>query len=333
LRGDKNKSTGSVFADKGMAIACLGLVLGLVFMFTHAVVLADGMPNMDVHAAGWAWLVVLTSGYGLYLMFKVTTADPGFADAKDAAAVLDTRVRSSKRDGGALRRHEAQNGAHSQSGSTVWDEGTETGQVFDASSRANAYLEHPELKAGNWAALCPTCKIVKPWGTKHCGTTNKCVKRFDHYCPWMGNVIGKGNHRDFVFFLILETLAMAIAFAVAVARLRQAGGAHTQAPFTVTYITVFMVLDGCVLFPVLFLTAAQIGQVLRNITTNELANAHRYHYLRDANGKFHNPFDKGIAANVKSFLKMSNNEAQTQRETVMSAREMEGILSGSENEV
>ncbi len=69
-----------------MAIACLGLVLGLVFMFTYAVVLADGMPNMDVHAAGWAWLVVLTSGYGLYLMFKVTTADPGFADAKDAAA-------------------------------------------------------------------------------------------------------------------------------------------------------------------------------------------------------------------------------------------------------
>ncbi len=121
MRGDKKKSTGSVFADKGMAIACLGLVLGLVFMFTHAVVLADGMPNMDVHAAGWAWLVVLTSGYGLYLMFKVTTADPGFADAKDAAAVLDTRVRSSKRDGGALRRHEAQNGANSQSGPTVWD--------------------------------------------------------------------------------------------------------------------------------------------------------------------------------------------------------------------
>ena len=41
-------------------MACLALILGLVFMFVHTVVLADGMPVMDVHLAAWSWLVVLS---------------------------------------------------------------------------------------------------------------------------------------------------------------------------------------------------------------------------------------------------------------------------------
>ena len=328
LHGDKKKSTSSILADKSMAITCLGLILGLVFLFMHAVVLADGMPNMDVHLAAWSWAVVLSSGYGLWLMYKVTTADPGFADAKDAMAVLGDAKRDASNGFNHGGRRVSQNGVHSRTGSV--------GSAYDteellSNSSSKDYLEHPELKAGNWAALCPTCKIVKPWGTKHCSVTNKCVKRFDHYCPWMGNVIGKNNLKDFVFFLVFETLAMGIAFLVAVARLHQGG--PTPGPYAVTYITMFMVFDGCVLLPVLFLAAAQIGQVGRNITTNELANAHRYHYLRDANGKFTNPFDKGFGNNLRTFLRTINNEATIQKETVMSMREMEGILKGSENAV
>ena len=91
------------------------------------------------------------------------------------------------------------------------------------------------------------CKLVKPWGAKHCSVTNKCVARFDHYCPWMGNVIGKRNLRDFVLFLVLETFAMAAAFAVALARLYQDG--PVPPPFTTTAIVAFLIFDGCVLFP------------------------------------------------------------------------------------
>lgn len=34
-------------------------------------------------------------------------------------------------------------------------------------------------------------------------------------------------------------------------------------------------------------------QVARNVTTNELANWHRYKYLQTPSGQFHNPFSKG----------------------------------------
>lgn len=41
----------------------------------------------------------------------------------------------------------------------------------------------------------------------------------------------------------------------------------------------------------------------RNITTNELANMHRYHYLRSKDGRFTNPFDRGCWNNCSQFFK------------------------------
>ena len=48
--------------------------------------------------------------------------------------------------------------------------------------------------------------------------------------------------------------------------------------------------------------------------------------MRDADGKFTNPFDAGLAENCRVFLGVVENEAEIQRRAVMSAREMEGIL-------
>lgn len=38
-------------------------------------------------------------------------------------------------------------------------------------------------------------------------------------------------------------------------------------------------------------------QIARNVTTNELANWHRYRYMRTPDGAFTNPFDRGIRRN------------------------------------
>ena len=74
------------------------------------------------------------------------------------------------------------------------------------------------LWAGHWGSLCVSCKIVRPLGAKHCGVLNKCVSRFDHYCPWVGNAIGKGNIRDFVVFLLLESIALVVSLGCALSR-------------------------------------------------------------------------------------------------------------------
>lgn len=45
-----------------------------------------------------------------------------------------------------------------------------------------------------------------------------------------------------------------------------------------------------------------IMQIARNITTNELANAIRYGYLRGPDGRFHNPYNHGCQKNCADFL-------------------------------
>ena len=253
------------WTQKGLAVACLGLIVGLMLMFTHYVIFAEGVATMDVTLAFWSLLVLASASGGLYYMKRVSQSDPGFV----TASILSS-----------IRR-----GARPSSAAHDVDE----------------RLNHSELWAGNWDQLCVTCKFVKPFGTKHCATRDKCVARFDHYCPWMGNTIGKRNHKDFIIFLILESFAMAVAFCVAIARFNEES--PTERLRSTAGITCFAALDALTLLPVLMLTVAQISQVAQNVTTNELSNVHRYSYLKSADGSFSNPFDRGsYARNLRAFF-------------------------------
>ncbi|KAL8152633.1 hypothetical protein V2J09_010393 [Rumex salicifolius] len=137
-------------------------------------------------------------------------------------------------------------------------------------------ISNPALLSGNWSQLCITCKIVRPLRAKHCSICDRCVEQFDHHCPWVSNCVGKKNKWDFFLFLVLEFAAMLIT--------------------------------GAASLIMAVLTILQASQISRNITTNELANAMRYTYLRGPNGRFRNPYDHGIKKNCTDFLINGYNE-------------------------
>jgi palmitoyltransferase len=253
----------SFWVQKGMAIGCVGIIVGLCILYINFVIFATP-TTMDVNLAFWSFVVLASAGVGLMYMKRVSVSDPGFV----TAAMLKSLRRGSS--------------------------------ASSADREVDDRLNHSELWAGNWGQLCVTCKFVKPFGTKHCSMRDKCVARFDHYCPWMGNAIGKRNHRDFVIFLILETIAMTIAFIVAIVRFNEES--PTEKLEAQLGIVVFAFFDAVTLIPVIMLTVSQIFQAAQNITTNELSNTHRYSYLRSEAG-FVNPFDRGsYAANLRGFF-------------------------------
>ena len=49
--------------------------------------------------------------------------------------------------------------------------------------------------------ICSTCYILKAPNVSHCIKCNNCVEKYDHHCPWVGNCIGRGNQKRFIFFL------------------------------------------------------------------------------------------------------------------------------------
>mmetsp|Transcript_3313 Transcript_3313/g.6849 ORF Transcript_3313/g.6849 Transcript_3313/m.6849 type:complete len:436 (+) Transcript_3313:3102-4409(+) len=49
--------------------------------------------------------------------------------------------------------------------------------------------------------VCPDCKIVRPPRSRHCQCCDRCVRKFDHHCPWINNCVAAQNLGWFYCFL------------------------------------------------------------------------------------------------------------------------------------
>ncbi|KAF7838821.1 Protein S-acyltransferase 24 [Senna tora] len=273
-RCDGNSRLGRI-SKLGLAPVLWCIIFLLLITYIHSVILETNLPKLTAGAGLLAWSGVFLATAGLVMFYKCSSKDPGYIRMQ----VHDTK--NNKDDEPLLK----------------------------------VEINHPALLAGNWSQLCATCKIVRPLRAKHCSSCNRCVEQFDHHCPWVSNCIGKKNKWDFFVFLVLEVLAMLITGGVTLTRILtdplapSSFGARIQyAGTNLVGAVSFLIADFFLFFAVFVLTVVQANQISRNITTNEMANAMRYSYLRGAAGRFRNPYDHGIKKNCTDFLINGYNE-------------------------
>lgn len=273
-RCDGNSRLGQL-SKLGLAPFLWCIIFLLLVTYTHSVIMASDLPKLTVGFGLFAWLGVFLATGGLVMFYRCSSKDPGY-------------IR--------MNVHDPQN-------------------MKDDEPLLKIEVNNPALLAGNWSQLCSTCKIVRPHRAKHCSTCDRCVEQFDHHCPWVSNCIGKKNKWDFFAFLILEVSAMLITGVAALTRvltdpvapsyfggwMNHVGTHHTGA-------LSFLIVDFFLFFGVAALTVVQASQISRNITTNEMANAMRYTYLRGPGGRFRNPYDHGLKRNCSDFLIKGYNE-------------------------
>lgn len=71
---------------------------------------------------------------------------------------------------------------------------------------------------------CSTCYNWKPDRSHHCSEMNRCIVKFDHFCPWVGGVVSETSYKFFVqfnFYAALLTLQALITTAYFFAQRRQ----------------------------------------------------------------------------------------------------------------
>jgi palmitoyltransferase len=61
---------------------------------------------------------------------------------------------------------------------------------------------------------CDICNCKQKMRTKHCFRCGKCVRKFDHHCPWIGACVGESNHCRFCVMVLLLTVHAIASFIV-----------------------------------------------------------------------------------------------------------------------
>ncbi|XP_039607149.1 probable protein S-acyltransferase 23 [Polypterus senegalus] len=165
---------------------------------------------------------------------------------------------------------------------------------YDETIRQAVFYEDWKNRKSLLHRLCHTCRLVKPLRSKHCRITNRCVKDFDHYCPYVYNSVGYNNRVYFLGFLASMCFNC----------------------FLGTYLCIdwFYIMGRSIFIGIGFIFLAFIGVITgimsgtylfmaaKNLTTNEHINQKKYFYLKDEEGQFSNQFDRGILLNLLEFF-------------------------------
>ena len=195
---------------------------------------------------------------------------------------------------------------------TAWDLSKSSGEDLRASTLK--ILDCPALHNNQWQQICVTCRTVRPLRCVHCSVKDRCVDNFCHWCPWVGNTIGRFNRATLFNFLFVSFATLVLAISIQIERVKRivsmtdtngikAGLFSIPNIFPLSiFLTFGIFISG---YAVLLILNHGCAGILWNLTINESSKWQSYKYLTaDADVEsgspviFHNPFDRGPWLNI-----------------------------------
>ena len=120
-----------------------------------------------------------------------------------------------------------------------------------------------------YSIYCSYCKHLKPNRTHHSAFTDTCVPAMDHFCPWVGYLIGQGNIKFFLQFC--WSTGFTLVFVIIVLLIYQ----HNQIPNINNNAIVLYILSGLAILFAGSLASQHFIYVVMGHTTLELMSAKR----------------------------------------------------------
>jgi len=150
---------------------------------------------------------------------------------------------------------------------------------------------------------CGFCGLSQPLRARHCEDCGRCVRRFDHHCPWLETCIGQGNHAVFWWFLLVQLLVLVGSLFFTYQCFSSYLG--TGAPVRVwvaengsLFINYLILIPSSFMVTGLLCFHSYLAGI--NSTTWEMTSRHRITYLAETEEDFE-PFDAGICLNLVQF--------------------------------